>query len=113
MKPIEMTKRVVVQVTDFLMENKQISKISILSDLKNPKEKDNSIDTAMGLAYYMSGGQKSDEYMKKAFYLISILQESFLRKDVLIENIGVNFYDKKQRDSYIEEIIDIIMGGKV
>ncbi|MFA9377028.1 MAG: TetR/AcrR family transcriptional regulator [Lachnotalea sp.] len=113
MKPIDMTKHVAMQVADFLMENKQISKVSILGDMKNPKEKDNSIDTALGFAYCMSGGQNPKKYMKKAFYLLSILQEAFLRKDVLVQNIGVDFYDKKQRDCYIEEIIDIIIGGEV
>lgn len=113
MKPIEMTKYVVKKVTDFLMENEQISKISILGDLKNPKEKDNSMDTIFGFAYCMAGGQNLNEYLRKSFYLVTILQESFLRKNVLVENIGVDFYDKAQRDNYIEELIDTIMGGVV
>jgi AcrR family transcriptional regulator len=111
MKPLDLTKYVVKQVVDFLMENKQISKISILSDLKNPKEKDNSMDSALGFAYCMSGGKNPDKYLIKAFYLMSIIQESFLRKDVLVKNIGVDFYDKEQRDNYINEMIDIVMGG--
>lgn len=113
MKPIDLTKSVVKQVVDFLMENEQVSKISILSDLKNPKERDNSIDTAFGFAYCMSGGVNPDKYLKKAFYLLAILQESFLRKNVLTKNIGVDFYNKEQRDNYIEEMIDIIMGAQI
>ncbi len=111
MKPIEMTKYVVKQVIDFLMKNEQISKISILGDLKNPKEKDNSMNTVLGLAHCMAGGQNTDQYLRKAFYLITILQESFLRKNVLVENMGVDFCDKAQRDHYIEELVDTMMGG--
>ncbi len=44
------------QVMDFLMDNMQISKISILGDLKNPREKDNSMGTALGFAHCMAGG---------------------------------------------------------
>lgn len=108
--PVEMTKIVACQVMDFLMENILISRVSILGDLNSPQEKDNSIQTAMGFAYCMSGGVQPQDYIKKAFYLMSILQESFLRKNVLFNNIGVDFYDKIQRDSYIGEIVDMIMG---
>lgn len=111
LKPMELTKTVACQVVDFLMENLQISKVSILEDLNNPKEKDNSIQTAIGFAYCMSGGVDLERYRKKAFFLLSILQESFLRKDVLYSNIGVDFENEEQRKQYINDIIEMIMGG--
>lgn len=105
----EVTQYVAKKVIDFLMDNKEISQISILGDLKLPKEKDNSIDTVFGFAYCMSSGINPEKKMKRAFYLVSILQESFLRKDVLHKNIAVDFYNKKQRDKYIDDIVSMIM----
>jgi hypothetical protein len=86
--------------------------ISILGDLSSPQVNDNSIRTAHGFAYCMSYGIDSEKYIKKAFFLLTILQESFLRKGVLYSNIGVDFFDKKQRDNYIDSIVDMVMGEK-
>lgn len=108
----EVTQYVAKQVMDFLMENKEISRISILGDKNLPKEKDNSIDTTFGFAYCMSGGIHPEKKMKRAFFLVAILQESFLRKDVLDKNIDVDFYNKNQRDEYIDYIVSMIMEGK-
>lgn len=109
MTPKEITKCTAIQVADFLMNHMQISRLSILGDLNTPKVKDNSISTVYAFAHCMSGGIKTDKYIKKAFFLVSILQESFLRKDVLVHNMGIDFYDKNQRDDYINNIIDILM----
>lgn len=108
--PKEVTEYVAGQVMDFLMENRQISRLSILGDLNSPGRKDNSIRTAYGFAHCMAGQSAPENYRKESFFLLAILQESFLRKDVLMENIGVDFYDKKQRDAYIKTIITMIMG---
>lgn len=98
------------QVMDFLMANKQISRISILSDMKSPKSNDNTMGTAVGLARTMSGGQNPDDYREKAFQLVCIMQECFLRRDILKECIGVDFNDKKQRDKYLHDVVADIMG---
>jgi len=93
------------QVMDFLMENQQISKISILADLNNPKEKDNTMGTVRGFAASMSDMDLTQQVTENAFMLTAILQESFLRKDVLKQIIGIDFYNKAERDMYIERII--------
>lgn len=107
--PKEVTKYVARHVMDFLMENRQISKLSILGDLNSPEAKDNSISTAFAFAHCMSGGIDPTTQIKKAFVLVSLLQESFLRRDILMENIGVDFYNKNQRDDYINDMINMIM----
>ena len=111
--PTEVTKTAAIYVADFLMANRQISKISILGDLKTPKEQDNTYGSSYGFAYCMSGGHMREAYMRKAFFLVSILQESFLRQDVLLSSLGVDYHDKVQRDAYVCEIVDMIMGGSV
>lgn len=57
----------------------------------------------------MSGGVNPEKYLKKAFIMVSILQESFLRKDILNKEIGVDFFDKNQRDIYINEVVNMVM----
>ena len=109
MEPASLTRQVANYVADFLMDHKQIAKISILGDLKMPMDKDNTIQTAYGFAHCMSGKKDPASQMKRAFFLVSILQESFLRKDRLLQNIGIDFYDKKQREAYINSVVDMIM----
>lgn len=106
---VEVTKLTAKAVVDFLMDNIQISKISIISDLKNPDVKNNTIGTVMGFAYCLSGGEVTEKHKQQAFALTSMLQEAFLNRDVLGEVIGVDFYNKKERDRYIELMVEDIV----
>ncbi len=110
---IDITKAVACQVMDFLMENEQIARISILGDLSGLQRNDNSMRTALGFAKCMAGDTPAKQYMKKAFFLVAILQESFLRREEMPEISGTDFYDKKQRDSYVMEIVNMVMGAQI
>jgi AcrR family transcriptional regulator len=103
---VERTKTVVKQVIDFLMDNQQISKISILGDLKQPKLMDNTMKTALGFAIRLSGGEVTQVHKVNGFMITAVLQEAFLRKDCLKESLGIDFYDKKQRDLFIDDIVE-------
>lgn len=104
--PIEITKSVAKQVMDFLMGNQQVSKVSILSDLKQPKLMDNTMKTVLGFGAHLSGGQITEKHKINAFMITSVLQEAFLRKDCLKDSFGIDFYDKEQRDLFIDNIIE-------
>ena len=105
-EPIEITKCTAKQVMDFLMENKQISKVSILSDMIQPKAIDNTMKTVLGFRRCLSGEQMTDKNMINSFMITSVLQEAFLRKDILKETLGIDFYDKEQRDRFIDYTIE-------
>ncbi len=105
-EPIEVTKSAAKQVMDFLMENSQISKVSILGDLKRPKSMDNTMKTVLGFATYLSSGQVTEKHKLNAFMITSILQEAFLRKDCLPDSLGIDFDNKEQRDLFIDDIIE-------
>jgi hypothetical protein len=105
-EPVERTKCVAKQVMDFLMENSQISRVSILGDLKQPKAMDNTMKTVIGFGASLSGGQMTAGHTIDSFLITAALQEAFLRKDVLKENLGIDFYDKKQRDGFIDTIVE-------
>jgi AcrR family transcriptional regulator len=106
---IDVTKIIAKTVVDFLMDNIQISNISILSDLKSPSANNNTMGTVMGFAYCLSGGKITEKHKQQAFALTSMLQEAFLQRDILKEVIGIDFYDKKARDQYIDWMIDCIV----
>ncbi|MDF2921882.1 MAG: regulatory protein TetR [Paenibacillaceae bacterium] len=103
---LEITKSVAIQVMDFLMNNQQISKMSILGDLKQPHSMDNTMKTVVGFASSLSEGQMTREDKIKAFMITSVLQEAFLRKDCLKDSLGIDFYDKEQRDLFINDIAE-------
>jgi AcrR family transcriptional regulator len=110
LSPIEKTKHVVKQVMDYLMENPQISRISILGDLAAPNEQDNSSRTAYGFAYFLSDGNVTESTLSKAKIIVAIIQSAFLRKDTDISET-MNFNCKEKRDQFIDDVVDMI-GGK-
>lgn len=110
---IEITKSVARQVMDFLMENKQISRVSILGDLKQPKSMDNTMKTVLGFETCLSGGQITEKHKINSFMITSVLQEAFLRKDLLKDSFGVDFYDKEQRDNFINYIVERFAGNEL
>lgn len=109
----EKTCRTVKLVADFLMQNQQISRISILGDMKNPSACDHTFYTASGFASCMTDSISPSDRMYRGFFLVSILQESFLRRDILKQEMGLDLYQKEERDAYIDQIIAVIMGEKL
>ncbi len=107
--PAEETARVARLVMDFLMDNPGISRISILSDMKRPKAMDNTMRTVLGLGRRLSGGEMTAAQKEKAFMVVAAMQSAFLRRDVLKESLGVDFYDKAQRDAYLGRLIEGVL----
>ncbi len=103
--PLEVTKAVAKQVMDFLMDNQEVSRVSILGDMKQPAAGDNTMKTVAGFAARLSGGQLSQEHRLHAFMITSVLQCAFLRKETL-KDLGVDFFDKQQRDSFIDDLVE-------
>ncbi|MFL0250024.1 TetR/AcrR family transcriptional regulator [Clostridium neuense] len=106
-------KKVTKMVTSFLIENSSVSKISILGDMNSPTVADNTMKTVKGLLFSMEDYSipKKDK-MLLSFGLTSILQAAFLRKDTMKESFGFNFNDRKEREAFIDFMIDKLFGGK-
>ncbi len=109
--PVVITKCAAKQVMDFLMDNKQISKVSILSDLERPAAKDNTMKSVYGFGNCLAQGELTKEHLINSFILTTVLQGAFLRKDILKESLGIDFNDKSERDNLIDYIIERF-GGK-
>lgn len=101
---IDILKDVAKQVMDFLMDNQEISRVSILSDLMEPMILDNTMKTVLG---FMNVLDNTEENTKRITYCFTlILQGIFLRKDVIKDAIGLDINNKAQRDSFIDFIIE-------
>lgn len=103
--PVGTTKCVAKQVMDFLMENPEIAKISILGDLTEPKESDNTMGTVHGFSLRLSRGDNKSFHKHNAFLITAVMQVAFLRKDVLVKTLGIDFNDKVQRDAFIDDLV--------
>ncbi len=103
--PRERTKCVARQVMDFLMDNQEVSQISILGDMENPKIMDNTVKTILGFCHTLPGEREEDRKFT-AFCLTVILQGAFLRRSLLLDIIGYDFTIKEQRDTFIDMAAD-------
>lgn len=103
--PVERLTSTVKQVMNFLFSNEAISRISILSDMRNPTDNDNSTKTMLGFFSNLNGSMNEDEGKKLIFALTAILQSIFLRRNASCDILGINVSNKKDRDDFIELII--------
>ena len=97
------------EVADYLMANPQISRISILGDLQTPNGQDNTMRSVGGFAHTISGGAADADSKVRAFCLTAILQIAFLRKDTLLETLGVDFNEKQQRDAFLARAAKLVL----
>ena len=105
--PVPRLKRTAEQVFDLLMDNPAISRISFLSDHKNPKTNDNTVKSTLGIHKVLSDFEIPEkERFVLAFALMSIIQTLFLRKDQSGELFGYDVNVKQQRDEMLEMLID-------
>lgn len=110
---ISRLKKVTKMVANFLVQNPSVSKISILGDMNAPKEADNTMKTVNGFLFSMEDYNISkEEKMLLSFGVTSILQAAFLRKDTMKESLGLDFKSKKEREIFIDFMIDRLFGGR-
>ncbi len=98
------------QVADFLFDNPAVSRISILSDLKNPKALDNTIRSVMGLESTIASMDIPEkECHIMAFALVSAMQALFLRQELF----GLDMKTKEQRDKTIDMLVQRLFAQTV
>lgn len=110
MDEVSCLREVAKQVMDFLFENAEISKVSILGDLINPMIMDNTMKSVLGFMYTLKTEEQDMKLLSFCFTLI--LQGAFLRKDSTKDTIGYDLNDKGERDIFIDFIISNIYGRK-
>lgn len=110
LSPMEKLKRSVKIPVDFLMENPEIAKISILSDFMQGQLNDNTFQTLARYYFYASNVGINKDVFFKTVFLIHGLQGIFLRKELYKDKF--DFADKVQRDILIDKIVDKLFGGE-
>lgn len=97
---------------DYLFNNEEISILSIIFDINNPKMNDNTMKMVNAFSYVISNGNVNDQSQIKAFYLASHLQEIFIRRKDFNKICGIDIYNKDIRDKYLEKLIKNVLKGE-
>ena len=109
--PMSRLKHTAKRVLDLLIGKPAISRISILSDHKNPKTNDNTVKSAKGIQKVIcDAGIPEKERFVLSFALVSIMQTLFLRKDQSSELFGYDINIKQQRDEALDMLINNMFG---
>ncbi len=97
---------------DFLFEHYAVSRISALTDMKNPKPDDNTHRTyAAYLPLVAACRPDWDELTvkRKTFCLISVMQQTFLRYEMTQEILAIDLSQKENRRAWHTQILHDIL----
>ena len=110
MPPIDKLKIMLKGTGDLLDSNPLFGRISILHDYLNPAIEDNtarSTEKYMMIFREIYANKKTDEEIQIiAHTILSSAQLAFIRADAVKQTMGYDFYNKKQRDAFIEKLVD-------
>ena len=101
------------QVFQFLFDNPEISRLSILNDYQNYGDNTNSWKSIDGFSSVIGNGIFSKE--KKAlisFYLINSMQVAFLKHFEVHLFLGYDFSLPEDREIYINNLVYTLLGGQ-
>lgn len=119
MEPLEKLRYLAKLNCSFLVQNKGISRISILSDINNgdnKDSKDSKDNTSQTIEAYLPLVRNvcSDKLSDKEIYLmtsimISAFQSAFMRRDAIMQGLEMDFYDIHHRELIVDMIIDNVI----
>ena len=92
----------------FLFDHYAVSKISILSDMRMPKENDNTHKTYLAYLPLVSACRPDwDEKTleRKTFCLIAVMQQCFLRHKVILKLYGIDLTVPEERSAFHRTIL--------
>ncbi len=112
LEPLEKLRFLTKATCSFLANNQGISRVSILSDLSAGNTLDNTsqtINAYLPMIRSILGDTKTDDELYISTHiLISTLQSAFLRREVFLQNVQIDFYDTVQRELFIDKVIDML-----
>lgn len=113
MEPLEKLRSLAKRNCSFLVQNKGISRISILSDIENGNLTDNTSRTVrayLPIVRTVCSEKKSNkEIYLVTSIMISAFQSAFMRVNVFMEGLELDFYEMHQRDLIVDMIIDNVI----
>ncbi|MCI8774887.1 MAG: TetR/AcrR family transcriptional regulator [Lachnospiraceae bacterium] len=96
----------------FLFEHYAVSKTSILTDMRTPKEDDNTHRTYLAYLPLVSAcrpGWDKETLERKTFCLITVMQQAFLRYKVIKQLYGFDLTDSEERRAFHSKILRDIL----
>ena len=99
------------QTFEYLFANRAIVKMSILSDFRSYGAGTNSALTHKGFQMVLGGDIPEKSKRLIAFGLASSMQAAFLAADESKKITGYDLNTKKGRSSFIEDTVNMLMGG--
>ncbi len=99
------------QTFEYLFANRAIVKMSILSDFRSYGADTNSALTQKGFQMALRGDIPEKSKRLIAFNLASSLQTAFLAADESKKITGYDLNTKKGRSSFIEDTVNMLIGG--
>ncbi len=97
---------------DFLFEHYAVSRISVLTDMQTPKCNDNTSRTyAAYLPLVAACRPDWDEstVKRKTFYLITVMQQMFLRHETISQMLGVDLRKRENRRAFHTQVLHDIL----
>lgn len=113
--PVERMRRHLKQAADFIAAHPGISRVSILRDMQGGSSDDNTSQVAamvmrqLSEIYPQRAG--STELKVQALVQVAAVQHLFLRTELNKEQLGLDFFDKEQRDALMDMVINTVTGG--
>lgn len=96
----------------FLFEHYAVSKTSILTDMRMPKEDDNTHRTYRAYLPLVSACRPDwdeETVERKTFYLITVMQQAFLRYRVIMQLYGIDLMNREERKAFHAKILHDIL----
>lgn len=110
--PFEKLERLGNVTFDFLFEHRAMSRISVLTDMKDPKPDDNTHRTyAAYLPLVAACRPDWDErtVKRKTFCLITVMQQAFLRSEMTSAMLDVDLNQKENRRAWHTQILHDVL----
>ena len=113
--PVERMRRHLKQAADFIAAHPGISRVSILRDMQGGSSDDNTSQVAAMVMRQQSEifpqRAGSTELKVQALVQVAAVQHLFLRAELNKEQLGLDFFDKEQRDALMDMVFNTVTGG--
>lgn len=97
----------------FLFEHYAVSRISMLTDMRTPKEDDNTHKTYSAYLPLVAACRPDwdqETLERRTFCLIAAMQQSFLRSKVILQMQGIDLTNPKERRVFHDKMLWDILG---
>ena len=97
---------------DFLFAHPAVARISALSDIRHPRNNDNIARTLAAYVPLVASCRPDlDEktVKRRAFELVMVMQQAFLRSDALLDELGLDLHDPVVRDKFHRHVLHDIL----